>query len=124
MTSQEISGSPTDGPATKLSQRQRITNATAVIVILLVIGGVLYLARNNAANAEVGDCVRASGSNGLEQVDCNDPQAEFKVVGRVADKPREDATLSTCGAFKDVAQVYWEGTSNKGFVLCLANVGD
>lgn len=123
MTSQETPGTPTGSPAKKLSRRQKVTNVTAVAVIVLIIGGVLYLARNNAANAEVGDCVKESGSNGLKQVDCNGPEAEFKVVGRVGDKPREDATMSTCSAFKDVTQVYWEGTDSKGFVLCLADAG-
>ncbi|WP_405060193.1 hypothetical protein OG474_00765 [Kribbella sp. NBC_01505] len=117
MASQEVPGNTKN----KLSKKQKITNLVGVSAIVVIIGGALFLARTNAANAEVGDCVKESGSKGLKQVGCDTADAQFKVVGRIGDKGRDDATMSACKDFQGVSQVYWEGTKNKGFVLCLAD---
>jgi hypothetical protein len=109
--------------AGKLTQAQKVRNVIVVAVILAIIGVVLYLARNNAANAEVGDCMKQTGPNSLEQVACDDSAAKFKVVGRVENKTETEATLTACDAYKSqgAQQVYWWGKSGgKGFVLCLA----
>ena len=109
--------------AGKLTQAQKVRNVIVVAVILAILGVVLYLARNNAANAEVGDCMKQTGPNSLEQVKCDDSQAKFKVVGRVEGKRQSEATISACDAYKSqgAEQVYWEGKSGgTGFVLCLA----
>jgi hypothetical protein len=110
--------------ASGLSTRRKVANVVVVAVILGIIGGVLYLARNNAANADVGDCLRSTGSTSLEQVGCDDPAATYEVVGKVEGKREGEADSSLCGEFKDAEQVYWMGSMGKrGTVLCLAPTG-
>jgi len=106
----------------RLSARQKIVNLVTVAVILVILGVVLYLARTNAANAEVGDCLKETGSNSFEQVECGSAEAAFKVVGRVEHK-RESETSGACDPFQDqgAAQAHWTGRSGRsGTVLCLA----
>jgi hypothetical protein len=99
------------------------TNVVVIAVILGVIGGVLYLARNNAANADVGDCLMLSGSSSLEQVGCDDPAAEYTVVGKIENERESAAVPAACDRFKDqgAERVFWTGPAGKkGVVLCLA----
>ncbi len=106
----------------KLTRKQKTTNTVALVVIVLIFGTVFYFARNNAANAGVGDCVKESGSNGLKQVDCGSAEARYKVVGKVKDKSQSEATFSTCGEFAGTSDVYWQKSGSESFVLCLAPV--
>jgi hypothetical protein len=98
---------------------------TRFVIIAVVIGGLvalgIYLNRDAASSAKVGDCVTQEGNNELKVVKCDDASADFKVVGRVENKTRVEASLNACDAFPDAQQAYWEGKQGeKGLVLCLA----
>ncbi len=100
---------------------------TRLVIIAVVIGGLIalgiYFNRDAASSAKVGDCVTQEGSNELKVVKCDDAGADFKVVGRVEDKTRAEASLNACDSFPDAQQVYWEGKQGeKGLVLCLGPV--
>jgi hypothetical protein len=58
----------------------------------------------------------------LRKIDCSDPSAEWKVVGRVEGKTEAETTVeTTCGRWPDTDTVYWQGPKGgKGFALCLA----
>ena len=86
-------------------------------------GSSMYLNRDAANKAKVGDCVAQEGSDDLKVVECGSADADYKVVGRVEDKTQTEAGISACGPFVDqgAEQAYWEGESGKkGLVLCLA----
>ncbi len=58
-------------------------------------------------------------------VSCDDRDADFKVVGRVADKTEIEATINACVPFAEQGadHVYWQGKSGKrGVVLCLTTL--
>ncbi|WP_157630852.1 LppU/SCO3897 family protein [Kribbella catacumbae] len=113
---------PTAGGRAKLTRKQKITNIVGLAIIALIFGTVFYFARNNASNTDVGDCVKETGSNGLQQVDCGNSEARYKVVGKVKDKSQAEATFSTCSEFKGTSDLYWQKSGSQSFVLCLAPV--
>jgi hypothetical protein len=98
----------------------------AVTAILGIIGAALYLARNNVANAVVGDCLKSDASGSLERVGCADPAATFTVIGKIEGKRQGETVPSLCDGFRDrgAEQLYWLGRMGKrGTVLCLAPMG-
>jgi hypothetical protein len=120
-------GFPPPGPA----QPARRGGAGRLIVILVVavvvIGGLIalgvFLNRDAASSAKVGDCVQQSGGDDIKVVKCDDANADYKVVGRVENKTQVEASLSACDPFPDAESAYWEGKpGEKGLVLCLAAV--
>lgn len=102
-----------------------------VLVVLLVLaagcfGAAWFFTRSAATNANVGDCVKQTGSDSLSIVKCDDPSAAFKVVGRVDGKTQVEATLDACEPYVSAGatQVYWQGKEGEtGLVLCLAKTG-
>lgn len=98
-----------------------------LVVLVVVVGGLvalgIFLNRDAASSAKVGDCVSQEGSDDLKVVKCDSADADFKVVGRVEDKTQTEAGLNACGPFVEqgAEQAYWEGEpGKKGLVLCLA----
>jgi hypothetical protein len=103
-------------------RRQRITLVVFLVIVAAIFVGIFFATRHNPDQAAVGDCVRPDGDNSVKIVDCTDPQAQYKVVGRIEDKTEIDAQLSACDAYPDTTNVYWSGESGgTGFVLCLAD---
>lgn len=104
--------------------KKRVISILVGLVVLAGIAGVsLYLNRDAANKAKVGDCVSQEGSDDLKVVECSSGDADYKVVGRVEDKTQTEAGISACGPFVEqgAEQAYWEGESGKkGLVLCLA----
>lgn len=99
----------------------------ALAVLLLVAGGLLGVAwfetRHNGTNAKVGDCVKPGSGDSVTIVDCDDPSASLKVVGRLENKSETDAEIDACDAFDDLGadRVFWAGEQgHTGLVLCLA----
>jgi hypothetical protein len=90
------------------------------LVVLVVIGvGAWWFSRDAALNANVGDCLHQKGANDLAIVKCDSADANFTVLGKVADKA-ESETDNACEQFTDATNTYWEGKSGqKGTVLCL-----
>ncbi len=117
-----MSETPAAAPSGRLSRKQKITNVVGLAFVLLILGVALFFARNNGASADVGDCVKGTESNGIKQVDCDNPEAQYEVVGKVKDKDQGEATLATCREFAGTTDVYWQKNSTGSFVLCLSGV--
>jgi hypothetical protein len=104
--------------------QQSKTRQVVVLVVFLAVvaacfGGIFYATRNASANAEVGDCMEETGGYNIEVIECGEPAAKYKVVGRVEDKLKGDAD-DACDPFDRVDSVYWEGEDGEeGLVLCL-----
>jgi hypothetical protein len=115
------------GPAPQPARRGGAGRLIVIlVVVVVVIGGLItlgvFLNRDAASNAKVGDCVQQSGDD-VSVVKCDDTNADFKVVGRVEDKTQVEASLSACDPFPDAESLYWEGKpGEKGLVLCLAPI--
>ena len=84
------------------------------------------LARGNVNPADVGDCIKASGSS-FTTVDCDASDAQYKILG----VDGEDRTFaeaasqldSVCGAFPTTTYVAWYGDEGKkGTVYCAGPV--
>ncbi|HSK95177.1 MAG TPA: hypothetical protein VK891_01045 [Euzebyales bacterium] len=96
------------------------------VVVAALAALAVYASRTSATSAAVGDCLRRSSGESVAIVPCDDPEAEFEVVGRVEDQTEIEAGITTCSPFADrgATQVYWEGEQGgTGFVLCLADNG-
>ena len=114
------------GKVANPKRRQRIVGIVTIVVVLGLLGAVFLATRHNASTAKVGDCMKQTGENSLEVVKCDDPNAGFKVVGKVENKTQTEAQFSACDPFaaQKPESVYWEGESGKtGYVLCLAKTG-
>ena len=107
--------------------RSKVLKFVGWLVVLAVIAGVgWYLNRDAALNAKSGDCVHQVSANELKIVKCDATDADFKVVGKVDDKPESaamGADSTVCNAFAETTNVYWEGKPGKnGDVLCLQDL--
>lgn len=99
-----------------------------LLVVVLFVGGCSYLAVKTGLSspdrAGAGDCVKQAGSQSIELVDCTDPAADYRVLGRVDNQTRIQAqinSLSICKKFPEAQSSYWKGEEGKpGYVLCLA----
>ncbi len=96
------------------------------IVIIVAAAVVWFLNRDDATNAEVGDCIREEGSDELTIVDCDDPSAQWEVVGIESEEQTYDEFMAdpdTCSAFSEAEQAWWYGeVGEEGLVLCVIPV--
>jgi len=94
-----------------------------------VINSVLH--PNDTTNAKVNDCIHsdaltsttAKEVKNTKIVKCDDPSANYKVVGVVDSKTeiQFDADNSICSQYPDAESALWQGVSGQsGSVLCLA----
>lgn len=119
----QATGVPPEGqPAPKQGMNPKLKRALLGIVAAVVVFGVaLWLGMDEPANAKVGDCVSGTSTEELQIVECDSPEAEWKVVGRGEDKARTEME-SACQAFQNAERAYWEGREGQqGLVLCLAS---
>jgi hypothetical protein len=111
-------------PPPRRSKRRQVIVLTVFLGLVAALFGVIWSqTRHNPEAARVGDCVRQTGADSVQVVDCGDPNAAFKVVGRVEDKTQVEASLSACDPYagQGAKQAYWSGKlGEKGYVLCLA----
>jgi hypothetical protein len=110
-------------PARRSKRRQLIILSVFLVAVVAFFGFVYVATRHNPGTAKVGDCVRQTGADAVQVVDCADSRAEFKVVGRVENKTEVEASLNACDPFADLGatQAFWSGQPGKtGYVLCLA----
>ncbi|MBP2329872.1 hypothetical protein JOF56_010257 [Kibdelosporangium banguiense] len=105
------------------SRRGKIIRFAVLMVILCGLVVVAIVAgRTSATNAEVGECVERTGDNSLSMVECGDPAAQYKVVGR-KENLKQYGNINVCDEFDDATDRYWEGEQGgEGFFLCLAPV--
>ena len=77
-------------------------------------------------NAKVGDCMHQLGITSAETVKCDDPNADFKVVGRVEGKYQfewQSSLGGLCSPWPETTVTYWDGKpGQQGSVLCLASL--
>jgi hypothetical protein len=114
-----VLGTPAKAPSRR---RRRIVSLTILIVLVAGIGIAAWISnRHSPDGAKVGDCVHQTGTDSVEVIACTDPNAQFKVVGRVENQSETDASISSCDAFDNATQVFWSGQQGgTGYVLCLA----
>ena len=108
-------------------RRSRRGSVVGIVFIVVFLAGlvalVMYLRSTDASGAAVGECLERGSGEAVAVADCDDPEAEFEVVGRVEDQTEIEAGITSCSPFEDQGstQVYWEGEQGgTGFVLCLA----
>jgi hypothetical protein len=111
-------------PAPRSRRRSVVGIVIAVVFVAGVVALVLYLRTTSPSGAAVGDCLQRGSGDSVTIVACDDPSAEFEVVGRVEDQTEIEAGITSCSPFEEQGstQVYWEGEQGgTGFVLCLAD---
>ncbi|MFG2044902.1 hypothetical protein [Dactylosporangium sp. NPDC048998] len=106
-------------PAKKGIKIPRVVISIVVLVVLAGIGW--YVNRDDALNANVGDCLHQKGANDLVLVKCDSADANFIVLGRVEGKTQSEADVAgVCDQWEDRTGAFWEGKKGqKGTVLCL-----
>jgi hypothetical protein len=115
---------PAAEPAPK--KKSGLVRLAVSLVVLAALGvGGWWFTRNDAVNAQVGDCLAGTtpeelNADALKKVDCSASDAGFKVVERVENKTEAEAN-SACTESTEDRWVFWSGESGKsGTVLCLA----
>jgi hypothetical protein len=122
-------GQPVPGVPDEPAPVKKKSGLVRVVVTLVVIGAIAaggwWFTRDNAVNAQVGDCLAGTtpeelNADKLKKVDCTQSDAGFKVVERVENKTEAEAN-SACTESTEDRWVFWSGESGKsGTVLCLA----
>jgi hypothetical protein len=101
-----------------------VVGLVVLICGLATVGIVFVVNRfsSEPSSTAVGDCMVGQSADDLKKIDCSDPKAEWKVVGRVGGKTEAESTVeTTCSPWPDADTLYWEGRKGeKGYVLCLA----
>lgn len=107
---------------------RRLIGAVVVFAVVSV-GGIAWAYLSDAPEtAEIGDCLTGRTADSLRTVDCADPAAAYRVVGKVEDRTEAEFVASDvarlCAAQPTARNAYWEGKKGgKGYVLCLEPVG-
>jgi hypothetical protein len=104
---------------------KRIIGALAVLAIITV-GGIAWKYINgDPATANVGSCLIEAEAEDMKTVDCTDPKAAHKVVGKIDGKTEADfnASDNPCSAYATAESALWGGEKgSKGYILCLEPV--
>jgi hypothetical protein len=122
-------GQPMPGVPAEPAPVKKKSGLVRVVVVLVVLGalaaGGWWFTRNDAINAQVGDCLAGTtpeelNADALKKVDCGQSDAGFKVVERIENKTEAEAN-SSCTESTEDRWVFWSGEPGKsGTVLCLA----
>ncbi|BFV58046.1 hypothetical protein KCMC57_up31500 [Kitasatospora sp. CMC57] len=109
-------------PGKPVFQRPVILGVLVPVIVVLAIG---FSIKGDPGYAAVGDCVRNRNTTvavGAEDnhpdvvvLDCSDPKAEAKIVGKVENTVDE----SVCDKFEDSDGLYTEQQGSNKFTLCL-----
>ncbi|WP_203718658.1 LppU/SCO3897 family protein [Asanoa siamensis] len=122
--SDEVTTSP-PRTAAGLSRGRKIRNGViGLLVLLIVFVGVRMwsAASDGSGEAGTGDClVVAPAPDDFSTVDCADPTARWRVIGKIDDVPKAEFNPqgdNHCDATAKAA--FWFGKEdNAGYVLCL-----
>ncbi|MER5883880.1 hypothetical protein ABT160_08625 [Streptomyces sp. NPDC001941] len=115
---------PPPAPGRKMSIKTMFRIGFAVVAVI-VLAVVWFMSRDDADQAEAGDCLKNNGSTSapdLQVVECGDTKAEYKVVEVIKDTLDKER----CQGKSDIG--YYEQTSGsrrhagKQFVLCLNEI--
>jgi hypothetical protein len=87
---------------------------------VLAVFAAIWLGRSHQPDTE---CLNGANAAAHEFVDCDDPTAQFKVLGTIPDKTRaESKNIEICRSHRGTTTTFWrrgEG-GGKGTALCLA----
>jgi hypothetical protein len=107
---------PTEPAKGGAKKRQRLISVVVAVVVAVVVGAVLYLNRDDASLADVGNCIRVNSASeenaDVETVDCTDPAAVLKVAKKLDD---DSASCPDDG----YAKYTQSGGKTGDFALCL-----
>lgn len=107
----------------RLTRRQKVVNLVVGALVVAGISGGILMSRDNAANADVGDCMTEAGPSSVMRVDCADPAASLTVVGRIDGTADGRGPLEACAPYRAQGAeraFVWAATRGRSFVLCLA----
>lgn len=112
----------------KRSIIRRLVGAIVVFVVIGIGGAAWAYLSNAPETARVGDCLAGTTADSLRTIDCTNPAAAHKVVGRIEDKTESEAATNDvaqlCSVHPAARSAYWEGRKGgKGYVLCLEPLG-
>lgn len=123
-----VPSGPVGPPTASRSIVRRLVGAIVVFVVI-GIGGVAWARLSDAPEtARIGDCLAGRTADSLRTIDCTNPAAAHKVVGRIEDRTEAEVTANDvtqlCAAYPTARSVYWEGRKGgKGYLLCLEPLG-
>jgi hypothetical protein len=119
-------------PAAEPKKKRGLAGLLVPVILLVVVlaaAGWYYFAvyRLNPQHASTGQCLSGTtatelNADNLKIADCASPDAAFKVVGRVDDKPQADTEAACKDTNPPTTFYFWTGSEGKnGTVLCLAD---
>ena len=106
------------------AQKSGVKKLLAIGGPILVAGvvGVRVLGLFGGGDPEVGDCVKESGEQSWDVVDCDSGEAQYKVVGVEEDQqtyPEFESDPDTCTGFPEAEFFMWIGPDGSlGNVYC------
>jgi hypothetical protein len=117
-------------PGSERARRRRKAVLVGIGVLAVVLLAAIVVAvgswvghrgTDKSLQAKQGDCLSGQSDSDLKRTACGSPSAEWRVVGVVANKTREEAKQQACRDWPTSEASYWESRNGKtGFVLCLA----
>lgn len=127
---------PVGGPATAapapMSKKKiflrKLAGAAIGLVVLIVVGTIWANVTGDPSTAAVGDCMVGENAEDIKVVGCDDPTAQWKVLGQVdgirdADFNASSEDDKTCAAYPTTAVSFWSGKKGgTGEVLCLEEI--
>ena len=98
----------------------------AAVVAVVALGGLYWFL--TTPEFDVDDCLRRAGSDEVEKVDCDDSDAEARVIGIHDEELTESeyyADASTCSEFPETVGQVWVANTfgDEGTVYCVVPVG-
>ena len=115
-----------ESPARQIRPRPVFPRNLAIFVLAVVIVAVfavIWLGRPDGPDLE---CLNGANAAAHAVVDCDDPTARFKVLGKIPGKtPAESKNIGICRSHKGTTATFWQGGEGKrkggtGNILCLA----
>jgi hypothetical protein len=123
---------PQSATAPKAGWRQKlILTILSILFVAGMVAIVVWVRRSgvDVEKAKIGTCLEKSSDTDVSVIDCGDPDADFKVIGREENANRASATIFPCKSLDGVDSTVFVnhrsrfgGESEKGVVLCLAKV--
>ncbi|MEU9499206.1 hypothetical protein [Streptomyces sp. NPDC048196] len=110
---------PPPRPA-KTRSAKSILRGIGIVFVLVAFAFFWFTSRDDASNAEAGDCVKKSSSSlddGLAVVDCSSGEAQYKVA-KVHDGT-SDPTVCSAGEDAYIKTVHRRRRADTAMVLCL-----
>jgi hypothetical protein len=118
-------GGPVPTPAGPSGKAKRIGGIAVAVAIAVGVAAFRFV---DVGAPDVGDCVMAEGVGSFDTVDCDDSEAQYRVVGvldgEVSEAEFDEPSYQPCGDFPTATAVLWSQNSvgDGGTVYCAATV--